>query len=342
MDSSVKRFIYAALFYFSVGAVLGFLQAINATWVTSLRFSHVHILLLGFMAMMVYGIGYFILPRFSSTTLLWPGLVNIHFWLANLALIGMVIFKPLALAYYPAPMLTGLFYAAAVAQVIGVFMFVSNLGITLLTAPPLHVPAASSQPAYGSSAATPAGTPVGAPSDPPVPSGPALTPDSPVADWVDRKEGARELLVAAGLKPVADPAHMEMVRKVGVTLSHACMKHGMPLGELFEQLTALPDNSMDTTLSIPTGGGCGGGPVQPAPTGLLGIESKTPITPETLIGKMVEDHPATKPVLQERFGSGCFTCPGFATETLTQGAMMHGVQVQDLVAELKAIVKPDC
>jgi len=301
------------------------------------------ILLLGFMAMMVYGIGYFILPRFSSTTLLWPGLVNIHFWLANLALIGMVIFKPLALAYYPSPMLTGLFYAAAVAQVIGVFMFVTNLGITLLNAPPLHVPATSPQPAAASTSSPAA----------PVQAGPALTPDSPIADWVDRKEGARELLVTAGLKPVADPAHMEMVRKVGVTLSHVCMKHGMPLGELFEKLTALPDKpsdpssasvpdtSMETTLSIPTGGGCGGDPVTPVPTGLLGIESKTPITPETLIGRMVEDYPATKDVLQERFGSGCFTCPGFSTETLTQGALMHGVQVQDLVAELKAVIKPD-
>ena len=251
-----------------------------------------------------------------------------------------VIFKPLALAS-GSPMMTGLFYSAAVAQVIGVFMFVTNLGITLLTAPPLHAPVTASEPAATSVANRSAA---------PAPAEPALTPDSPVADWVDRKEGARELLVAAGLKPVADPAHMEMVRKIGVTLSHACMKHGMPLGEIFEQLTDLPDKpltpspagnqgtGMAAPLAIPGGGGCGGGPAQPTPTGLLGIQSKTAITPDTLIGRMVEDHPATKPVLQERFGSGCFTCPGFATETLTQGAMMHGVQVQDLVAELKAAV----
>jgi len=62
------------------------------------------------------------------------------------------------------------------------------------------------------------------------------------------------------------------------------------------------------------------------------------ITPDTLIGGMVDAHPETAPILELRFGSGCFTCPGFATETLTQGAMMHGADVDQLVAELRAAI----
>jgi hybrid cluster-associated redox disulfide protein len=53
---------------------------------------------------------------------------------------------------------------------------------------------------------------------------------------------------------------------------------------------------------------------------------------------MVDAYPETAPVLERRFGSGCFTCPGFATETLTQGAMMHGADVHRLVSELKAVI----
>ena len=326
MEGSTKRFIYAALFYLAVGAVVGLLQAINPFWVNALRFSHAHLLLLGFMAMMVYGIGYFILPRFTSTSLLWPGLVSIHFWLANTGLIGMVLFKPLGVAFM-SPMLTGLFYAAAVAQVLGVFMFCINLAATLATAPPMpvHKPTAATR----RRSTAPAGQTAAAP---------ALTPDSPVSDWVDRKEGARELLVAAGLRPVGDPEHMAMVRKMGVTLSHACMKHGMPLDDVLSRLSVLPDK-----------------PWNPSPAGTQGLAMVTPgdggcdcpvpdeaapaeITPDTLIGAMVDIYPETGPVLERRFGSGCFTCPGFATETLTQGAMMHGTDIHDLVAELKAVI----
>lgn len=319
MEKSTKRFIYAALFYLAVGAVVGLLQAINPYWVNTLRFSHAHLLLLGFMAMMVFGVGYFILPRFSSTSLLWPGLVNIHFWLANTGLIGMVLFKPLGVALM-SPLLTGLFYAAAVAQVLGVFMFCLNMAATLGTAPPLpnRKPA---PPATRKTVTTPAPAPA------PASSRPALTPDSPVAHWVDGKEGARELLVAAGLRPVADPQHMEMVRKIGVTLSHACMKHGMPLDDIVARLTALPDKQFN-----------------PSPAGSQGLamapaqEAPADISPDTLIGAMVDAYPETAPVLERRFGSGCFTCPGFATETLTQGAMMHGADVHQLVAELKTVI----
>ncbi len=324
MERSTKRFIYAALFYLATGTVVGLLQAFNPFWVNALRFSHAHLLLLGFMAMMVFGIGYFILPRFSSTSLLWPGLVDVHFWLANAGLIGMVLFKPMGVALM-SPLLTGLFYAAAVAQVLGVFMFCVNMAATLATAPALpdRKPAATAP--AGSTAAT------GPAAARPTPAAAAvLTPDSPVAHWVDGKEGARELLVAAGLRPVADPQHMDMVRKIGVTLSHACMKHGMPLDDVVARLRELPDKRWN-----PSPAGSQG--LSMAPAGGGGCAAPAEITPDTVIGAMVEAYPETAPVLERRFGSGCFTCPGFATETLTQGAMMHGTDVHQLVSELRAV-----
>ena len=60
-----------------------------------LLFTHVHLNLLGWMTMMVYGVGYHILPRFSGTPLAYPKLGNLQFYLANAGLVGLVCFRPL-------------------------------------------------------------------------------------------------------------------------------------------------------------------------------------------------------------------------------------------------------
>jgi hypothetical protein len=56
MDRYTKGFVVAALAYFFVAAVLGIWigSADAAPWA---RFAHVHFNLLGFMSMMIYGVG---------------------------------------------------------------------------------------------------------------------------------------------------------------------------------------------------------------------------------------------------------------------------------------------
>ncbi len=56
MDRYTKGFVLASLVYFLLAAVLGIWMggAEGPPWV---RFAHVHFNLLGFMAMMVYGVG---------------------------------------------------------------------------------------------------------------------------------------------------------------------------------------------------------------------------------------------------------------------------------------------
>src|SRR4030067_3317488 len=93
MDRHTKAFVVAALVYFLLAAVLGAWMgsAMPAGWV---RVAHVHFNLLGFMSMMIYGAGYFILPRFNGRILRWPSWVPVHFYLANIGLIGMVATSP--------------------------------------------------------------------------------------------------------------------------------------------------------------------------------------------------------------------------------------------------------
>src|SRR5512145_3052484 len=118
MDRYTKGFVVASLVYFLLASVLGTWMgsAEPASWA---RFAHVHMNLLGFMAMMIYGVGYFILPRFNGRTLRWPSWVPVHFWLANIGLIGMV-------ATSPERPSTG-FTLFAVLSVVSVAMFTANL-----------------------------------------------------------------------------------------------------------------------------------------------------------------------------------------------------------------------
>jgi hypothetical protein len=90
-------------------------------------FAHVHFNLLGFMAMMIYGVGYFVLPRFNGRPLHWPGWLAPHFYLANLALIGLVAGG----AWRP----SWFFTFFALVNVVAVMMFSLNLGATVLIAP---------------------------------------------------------------------------------------------------------------------------------------------------------------------------------------------------------------
>jgi cbb3-type cytochrome oxidase subunit 1 len=54
------------------------------------RPAHVHMNLLGFVTMMIFGVGYHVLPRFSGSPLRWEWLPPIHWWLSNLGLALMV------------------------------------------------------------------------------------------------------------------------------------------------------------------------------------------------------------------------------------------------------------
>ena len=72
MDNTPRLFIKAGLIYAVIGALLGITMAINPSLSHPLRFIHIHLNLLGFMTMMVSGVAYHVLPRFSARTLPWP------------------------------------------------------------------------------------------------------------------------------------------------------------------------------------------------------------------------------------------------------------------------------
>jgi cytochrome c oxidase cbb3-type subunit 1 len=89
MDKYAKAFVKSSLIYFGIGVIMGVWMILFPDVRFTLTRVHVHILLLGFMAMMIYGVGYHILPRFMGRPVYSHRLGNIQAWLANITLAGL-------------------------------------------------------------------------------------------------------------------------------------------------------------------------------------------------------------------------------------------------------------
>lgn len=59
------------------------------------------------------------------------------------------------------------------------------------------------------------------------------------------------------------------------------------------------------------------------------------ITKDTLIGELVRKKPESIEVLMS-FGMGCVGCPSSQMESLEEAAMVHGLDLNRLMAALKA------
>jgi cytochrome c oxidase cbb3-type subunit 1 len=89
MERIVVWYLRMSLIYFVAGAFLGLVMIIWPGESGYYMTTHVHFNLLGFMSMMIYGVGYHILPKFSGRHVYSPVMVRVQFWLANAGLIGM-------------------------------------------------------------------------------------------------------------------------------------------------------------------------------------------------------------------------------------------------------------
>jgi len=321
MDRYTKGFVVASLVYFVAAAVLGVWMggAETAGWV---RFAHVHFNLLGFMAMMIYGVGYFILPRFNARTLRWPSWVPVHFYLSNVGLVGMVAVsetRPSAA-----------FVVFALLSLAGAVLFVTNLVVTILAAPreqedaeeeparPAPAPAAAAPPAEGG----------GAPRQAPAPGGAGIHADMRVGEILTRWPETVEVFVARGFASLADPGHREQVKQIPITLRMACQRHNVDLEAMVARLNAVASGALS-----------GAGSLAAAAPG-EGVERKgnvvrgQPIKSDDILGDIIAVYPKTTEVFRKYYGEGCFSCPGQATESVKQSALMHNVDTKKLLAEL--------
>jgi len=90
MDIPLK-FAWASLAYLFIGSTIGVVMLLTST---EIAISHAHILLIGFVSMMIFGVGYHLLPVFAGTELYSQKLAEIHFWLQNIGLVGLAFTLP--------------------------------------------------------------------------------------------------------------------------------------------------------------------------------------------------------------------------------------------------------
>jgi hypothetical protein len=324
MDRYTKGFVVAALVYFFLAAVLGIWMGGTdaAGWV---RFAHVHFNLLGFMAMMIYGVGYFILPRFNGRTLHWPSWVPIHFFIANIGLIGMV-------ATAPERPSTGFILFSAL-SVISAGMFAVNLGATMLIEPKVEEESSSAEEtaSHAAVSSAPKNTPAGTAAAAPPSVAPRIDPDMRVGEVLTRWPQTVDVFVGHGFASLASPEHREQVKQIPITLRMACQRHNVDLdymlAELNETISPAPAKAAgDSTMTAPA---------KAAKRGKL-AKGET-IGADHILGEILAAYPETEKVFRKFYGDGCFSCPGQATESVKQSAMMHNVSEKQLLTELNHV-----
>ncbi len=89
MEWFVRAFIKAALLWLSLGVTLGAAMAAHPRWIVY-RPAHIHMVLLGFVAMMIFGVAYHVIPRFAGFPLHDRRAAHVHWWISNAGLALMV------------------------------------------------------------------------------------------------------------------------------------------------------------------------------------------------------------------------------------------------------------
>jgi cbb3-type cytochrome oxidase subunit 1 len=131
MDKFVKGFIVMSIVYLGVATVIGVLMLSNQN-VIALKFVHSHLNMLGWVSMMIFGVGYHILPRFMGRPLYSNKIAEAQFYLANISLVSMLVFYTVNV-YNPNETFRIMTVASGAVQAVTIFLFFYNMLMTLLT-----------------------------------------------------------------------------------------------------------------------------------------------------------------------------------------------------------------
>jgi cbb3-type cytochrome oxidase subunit 1 len=82
MDWAVKAFLKSSLAWLGAGVSLGVAMAVYPPWAVY-RTAHLHMNLLGFVTMMIFGVALHVIPRFTGHPLHSRRLATGQWWLAN-------------------------------------------------------------------------------------------------------------------------------------------------------------------------------------------------------------------------------------------------------------------
>ena len=134
MEWFVRAFLRASLAWLVLGVTLGVAMAVHPAWIIY-RPAHVHMNLVGFVAMMIFGVAHHVIPRFTGRQLHSRGLAGMQWWLCNAGLAGMVagfLIRP----HFGDPG-TAVLATGGLLESIGAYLFAWNIWVTLGRAAPV-------------------------------------------------------------------------------------------------------------------------------------------------------------------------------------------------------------
>jgi cytochrome c oxidase cbb3-type subunit 1 len=128
LDWFARFFIKSALVSLGLGIVMGVWMALTPGAIIY-RPAHVHLSLLGFVSMVIFGVAYHVIPRFTGHPLHSRTIAGVHWWSSNLGL-GILIAGFVVAPHQPA-MSRWLLGVGALLAGVGAFLFIYNLWRTL-------------------------------------------------------------------------------------------------------------------------------------------------------------------------------------------------------------------
>jgi hybrid cluster-associated redox disulfide protein len=216
MERYPRLFVQASLVYLAIGSVMGVLISAGALSPFAWRFVHLHLNLLGFVTLIVSGVAYHIIPRFTGRPVKHPRLIGVHFWLANIGLLGMIGTRgSFGAAGDETTLSFSSFFAAVAAS--GACLFVWNLFPLLI---PSRVKASSGR----------------------------VSPQMKVSEVLERWPSSLATFKAYGFAALANPAARATFAKL-VTIEKACRIHKVDV-EVFTKALEAATEGRESSLSI--------------------------------------------------------------------------------------------
>ena len=318
MEQYPRKFIIFAIIYLLAGVALGLGIGQGLGDPMSTRFVHVHLNMLGFMAMFIYGVAHHILPRFNAQPLKHYSLMGVHFYMANIGLLGMLGFALADGLYGDGPAHTG-FILSAMLEGASIALFAYNILPVLLKETP-----AGTMPAAQKAAKKEPESPIRG--------------DMKVVEIMTKWPELTDVFAANGFKAITTDAAKKGFAKE-LTLEAACKVHKADIADITAKLTAGIGGSGDSSAATAAYEEGAKEAADFAAKSGAPIKRGEKATGNTLIGSLLEVYPETAPIFEKHYGSGCFSCPGQAFETISQTAGMHSIPVDQVLAEINDVIE---
>jgi cbb3-type cytochrome oxidase subunit 1 len=131
MDWFVKAFLKSSLAWLGLGVTLGVAMAVRPA-LAVYRTAHMHMNLIGFVTMMIFGVAYHVIPRFTGHQLYSRRLAGIQWWAANIGLALFAAGLAARVHWAGGTLLTG---AGGSLSAVSAYLFIYNIWRTIDAGP---------------------------------------------------------------------------------------------------------------------------------------------------------------------------------------------------------------